>query len=229
MPTPEQAQDAAFLHRSNADWSALVARTDLSDWTGGPGPTRYTRLDQILVAIRRDPDPVLRWLLHRARAGCPLARRTVWQTMLPKLVRMARVDPHNRLGDYAAALWLQLDRVNPYRHNLAANLALDTLKAVKADRGAREIAARPADPADLGQLPGPHSDELSARRVLRTARELGLIDDITARVLTSVYADGLTGKQAAARHATSPTAIRYRCSRGVRHLARHADRLLAAA
>ncbi|WP_026926134.1 RNA polymerase sigma factor [Granulicoccus phenolivorans] len=229
MTTPEQAQDAVFLDRSNAEWRALAAHADISDWSGCPGLAGATGLDHVLIAIRHNPDPVLRWLLVRSRAGCPLARRTLWQTMLPKLFRMARVDPRSRLSEYATALWLQLDRMNPHRRNLAANLALDTLKAVQHERGSTVSGADPTDPTDLGQLPEPRPDALNARRVLRAARELGLLDAATTRVLTSVYADGLTGTEAAQRHATSPTAIRYRCSRGVRHLARHADRLLAAA
>ena len=59
---------------------------------------------------------------------------------------------------------------------------------------------------------------------------LVLIDATSRAILGSVYADGLTSAQAAGRHGTTATAVRWRCSRDVRRLAsRSLDLWLVAA
>ena len=74
----------------------------------------------------------------------------------------------------------------------------------------------------------PPGDDLTARRVLREARQLGLMDDLTARVLHAVYLDGLSSQDAATRFGCSAESIRWRCSRALRRLAGHAETLAAA-
>ena len=66
--------------------------------------------------------------------------------------------------------------------------------------------------------------------VLDAALGLGLIDATSRAILGSVYAEGLTSAQAAGRHGTTATAVRWRCSRDVRRLAaRSLDLWLVAA
>ncbi len=223
----------------NAEWADLVAAS-----TGMPKRWRLAcpalsecrSLEDVLCRIRERPDPVLYALLSLCRDGDLSAGRVVLQAMLGKLVRMAAVDPEAGLDDYVSALWLRI-RTYPLVQRparIAGNLALDTLKSVQHSRYVPHgIDVTPYPPSafvdELWALMEPGDDELAARRVIRTAAELGLINCETRDVLTSVYADGLSGAAAGTRHGKSPGAIRVQCHTAVRRLARHAHLLADAA
>ena len=213
----------------------------------------------VLAAIPADPDPVLAALvgIHQtfrvpgAPAGDHLAGRIVLQTMLGKIVAMAGRDRIHAVEDYVGQLWARIDSYPLARRprRIAANLALDTLKAVTHHRvGEGPATTVPVTTAELelvglghtafgpgGLLVGPQAgpvdqiDDLTARRVLRTAGELGLIDEPTRRLLVSVYADGLTSADAAARHGLTPSTVRFRCSKAIRRMAQHATSIAEAA
>lgn len=214
-----------------ADWLDVLAATQLdvrrwartrSDLLGG-----CRSADDVLRRIRVTPDPVLGFLLAEHLTGHPHAGRIVWHSMLPKMRVMQRRDPRATFEDYTGHLWLRLCTyplaARPYR--IAANLALDTLKQVKAEQVSRELAL---GPERLDARPGDALDELSTRRVLRAARDLGLIDAATHRVLTTVYAGELNGAEAAEALGMSRDAVRARCSRAVRRLRDHAVELAEA-
>ena len=130
---------------------------------------------------------------------------------------------------------------------MAANLALDTLKAVRAERrGERDAVLTPAALTEAIEdrraqpvgLPGVVAgrdgsvvdvEPLTAARVIRSAQRQRLVDRATGALLHTVYADGLSGRAAAQRHHTSPGSVRVRCSRAVRVLSQYADRLVEAA
>jgi DNA-directed RNA polymerase specialized sigma24 family protein len=185
-------------------------------------------LRQILPRVRRDPDSVLAALLAECRAGEQLAGRAVLQAMLGKLILMSRRVQGAGIDDFVAALWIRMATYpllsRPRR--VAANLALDTLKAVHRER----LQMQPAL-AQLTAIPEPSGGEedLTARRVITAGRQLGLINAETSDVMVSVFVDGLSGRQAAERFQTSPEMVRYRCSDGRRRLARHAAALADAA
>lgn len=231
---------AATMGRLNTEWEALArdpaSRRTVAGWAAdcpalGDGDT----LDDVLLAIVARPDEVLGRLLAADADGCPVAGRVVLQAMLPKLIVMARRDARSDFTDYLSQLWLRI-RTYPLANRperIAANLALDTLKAVKGEQGDAPLAVgdelleqlqRTIEDRWVGG-----ADELAARRVLHVARELGLVDDITHAVLVSVYADGLSGREAAARHRITHDLVRWRCSKGVRQLSAHRAELLAAA
>lgn len=212
------------------EFESLVPRsaTVVSTWARRhPALAECADLPAVMRAIREDPDKALGALLHEMIHGCPLAPRIVLHAMLPKMISMARRDPAASLEDYLAHLWLRittypLDR-RPQR--IAANLALDTLKAVKADMAPALVPV-----ADLDDDPARHpADDLSARRLLRAAVELRLIDPTTHATMMEVYADGLPEAEVAARHNITATTVRRRCHRGIRVLTAHARRLAEAA
>jgi DNA-directed RNA polymerase specialized sigma24 family protein len=171
-----------------------------------------------------------------------MAGRTVLQALLGRLVRMARRDRTSPVDEYVSALWCVLGRypLSSRPSRIAANLALDTLKAVHRDRrwmGRRAVAVWLAgddldqllDRMDRGGgdpavLPEPRASDL-----IGAGCRLRLIDESTSRLLHTVYVDGLSGAEAAARHATTPGSLRVRCSRAVRRLADHASDLAEAA
>ena len=224
----------------NGEWATLV-----DDGGGVPDAWQLPgtvlagceHLAAVLDRVREAPDPTLHALLTQCAAGDLLAGRVVLQAMLGKLVRMAARDPQAGLDDYVSALWLRI-RTYPLADRptrIAANLALDTLKAVQQQtRPPRGIDVTPYPPSafvdTLWARTGGYDDgELAARRVIRAAARLGLINSETRAVLTSVYADGLTGASAAARHGKSAGAIRVQCHKAVRTMARHARQLADAA
>lgn len=184
-------------------------------------------LGDVLACVAADPDRVL-WLLLRAeRDGVAYAGRVVLQAMLPKVYAMARRDAYACPHDYVVHLWLRI-RTFPLRRRrrVAANLALDTLKAVKSEQRNRfEVADGRLERQLRQRVPDPVPD---ADGVLRAATELGVIDSATAAVLTSVYADGLSGCEAAVRHSLSPALVRRRCHVGVRRLAAAREELMDA-
>lgn len=247
----------ALVDALNAEWSELgrdhclagYGRAEVGRWAADhPALVGCGTADDVLGAIRDRPDEVLAALIavHQDRTGdnrhgpttrpsSELAGRIVLQTMLGKLVTMARRDRRHAVEDYVGQLWAGIGCYPLARRprRIAANLALDTLKAVTGDRVCGESGHPVAVPVSADELEraGLASsvpadvegvDDLSAHRVLRTARELELIDDATRRLLVGVYVEGLSSTEAADRFGISPATVRYRCSRAIRNLAAHA-------
>lgn len=191
----------------------------------------------VVARARAAPDVVLGHLLAEAGAGDRLAGRVVLQALLPKVVRMAAVDPEAEVDDYLTAMWCVIAAYPLARRPtaVAANLALDTLKAVcRERRPAADLVTAPhlvVVAVDQGpdRLVGSSPQALgpSVTHVLDRARARRLLDPATSDLLRSVYADGLSGESAAQRHDLSPGVVRQRCSRALRVLARHADLLAA--
>ncbi len=237
-----------LVHAMNEEWDGMaeVATGEqgelVQDWAGRHRALAGCRTAaDVLARVQAHPDAVLGVLIgldHESdRPERSLAGRIVLQAMLGKMVLMAHRDPMADVDDYVAQLCCRLrsyplDR-RPRR--IAANLALDTLKAVHAERPPRPDAdvAGPrtsAEPWDeLAEDQPDRPVDLSAVRVLRAATELGLIDDSTHWLLAAVYADGWSGKEVAAQLKVSHATVRFRCSRAVRGLAREAVTLAAAA
>ena len=191
------------LHRLDAEWLRLLEDPAVAS---------------AHAAIRHDPDAALLRQLAAQRAGDQVAGRIVLQALLGKMVRLALSDADASLDDYLAAAW---ERIATYpltsrRSSVAANLALDTLKAVKREQ------RRPA-PAPLVTPRGP-----DAASILDTAARLGLIDEAAVSTLTTVYLEGCSGSDAARRLGTTPGAVRVRCHRAVRTLREHAAELALA-
>ncbi len=244
----------------NAEWDALNgdgcmaarSRTLLSHWADNFRVLSGCKCPaEVLERIRYRPDEVLAVLIElyqyrrngtnasaqrrqlrpeHAGAG-ELAGRIIVQTMLGKLVSMARRDRRYGIEEYTAALWARLGSYSLERRpvRIAANLALDTLKEVTRSRARVQLVPLGCDLDPVPTIEGA-ADEipLSAHRVLRDACELGLIDDRTRQLLSAVYAEGMSGQEVAAALGLAPTTVRYRCSRAVRKLAQHAQVLAAA-
>lgn len=208
----------------NADWEA---RCD----GASPIPTpwllacrHFTRdhaLADLTEVVRDHPDDTLLALLSLHRTGDELAGRAVVQAMLPKMVLMARSDAAATLEDYLAHLWVRIATYPVARrpHRVAANLALDTLKAVRAaGRAQRSSSVLPGP-----WVPDPVAD---ATAVLDAGVRLGVIDELTRRTLVTVYVEGRTSAAAGEVLGVSADAVRWRCSKGVRALRKVAPELV---
>jgi hypothetical protein len=231
----------------NREWRELVeGRGDaLPGWARRhPALAPCTGLEEVALRASRGQDDALHALLAEAQGGTGLAARVVLQAMLGRLVRMAGRDPGALVDDYVGAMWCVLVQyplaARPVR--IAANLALDTLKAVHQERRLLErgtlALGLPARDLELllelhrGREDLDHAAELralGAAEVIEAGRRLRLIDEGTRRLLHHVYVDGLNGRDAAARGGTTPGSLRVRCSRAVRRLAAHAAELAEAA
>jgi DNA-directed RNA polymerase specialized sigma24 family protein len=235
----------SIVEALNRDWDELVHRHrgSLPGWSRcHEALVEYESLDDVLAAAEGQPDAILGALLTEVSKGDQLAGRVVLQALLGRIVRMARRDPSAGVDDYVAALWCQIWTYplasRPLR--IAANLSMDTLKAVYSERRwLRDGEVTPWPPEVFWDerysggaawaVDQSDPQPLSAEVVLRAGRDLALIDRATQALLLSVYVHELSGSEAAERHWTSPASVRVRCSRAVRRLAAHASELLSEA
>lgn len=231
---------AAVLRRLDAEWCGLqedaAARAACARWAGAsPVLTGCRCPEDALGRVAAQPDAVLGHLLAEVAGGEGLAARVVLQALLPKVVRMASVDPTAEVDDYVTALWCAIAAYPLARRpaSVAANLALDTLKAVHRQRRPPLDVATPPDLVVLaadrrpGHVVGWSAGACGPRAglVIARARQHRLVDAATGDLLHSVYAEGLTGASAARRHGLTAGAVRLRCSRALKVLARHAELL----
>jgi hypothetical protein len=201
-------------------------------------------LDDVLSLSKLDSDAILAALLAEVSTGDQLAGRVVLQALLGRMVRMAQRDPRSSLDDYLARLWCVINSYPLSRRpvRIAANLSLDTLKAVSQDqrwlrRG--DVLLLPLteslelllEPAALDGSPRDSftSVDVEVRQVLESGSSLQLIDDLDMSLLHSVYAEGMSSSRAARRLHTTSGTVRVRCSKAVRRLAAHAVELTDAA
>jgi DNA-directed RNA polymerase specialized sigma24 family protein len=232
----------SIVEALNRDWDELVHRHrgSLPCWSRRHDALAGCEsLDDLLAAAQGRPDAILGALLTEVSNGDELAGRAVLQALIGRVVRMAMRDPSAGVDDYVAALWCQIQTyplaARPLR--IAANLSMDTLKAVHGERRwLREGEVTPWPPeafweerlGSAGWEIGPgEAPPLSAASVLQAGRDRALIDRSTHALLVSVYVHELSGAEVADRHWTTPASARVRCSRAVRRLAAHASELLA--
>lgn len=229
----------------NLEWVELSQDPEpaTAGWAGRhPVFANCAGLSHILEVVRAEPDGGLAALLAEAATGDELAARVVLQSMIGRLVQMARRDAQAGVDDYVSAMWCEI-RTYPLARRpvrIAANLALDTLKAVRREhrwvlRG--EVTTWP--PGELldeifhsaGAVcsGAGRTDDLDAQLVLAAGRLLKVIDAPAQDLLASVYVDGLSGVEAARRHGSTASSVRVRCSRAVGRLARAAPDLLEVA
>ena len=231
------------LHR---EWYELVRdhRATVAAWADRHEVlARCGSLDDVLAAARLNSDPVLAALLTEVSIGDQLAGRVVLEALIGRMIRMAQRDPRATVDDYLAHLWCVICSYPLQRRpvRVAANLSMDTLKAVTQERRwlARggvtlwpcESLEDVLEPTGLDGSPYDWSPpvDVEVRQVLEASSLLRLIDISDAVLLRSIYADGMSGSQAARHlHITAGT-VRVRCSRLVRRLAAHAVELTEAA
>lgn len=199
------------LRAFDDDWERLAEQSKVPPgwWVACADLDGAETLRVVLDRARARPDSVLLGLIALHQSGESLAGRVVLQAMIPKAVHLALRDRESSLADVLAELWLTLSTYPVARRprRVAANLALDTLKAV--------VARRDHD----GRVPGdPSPTEPGAERVLALAAGLGVIDAVTYRTLACVYVQGRSSRAAAQALGMSGDVVRWRCSRGVRAL-----------
>lgn len=194
---------SSTLARYDADWR-LIADSELES------PLRGTAQDALHRA-RREGDPWLGRLIRAAQSGDELAGRCVVQALLGRLAGVAVRDSRLDLDGLVGALWLRL-RAYPLDRRpraIASNLVLD----------ARKDALRELRPLPVTERVEP-TRHAKAAEVLADAVRIGVIDAGIGEVMSSVYVMGLSGEAAAQRHGVTPTTVRWRCSAGMKRLAR---------
>ena len=245
--TQARRSEFAIVDALNHDWRELVHRDrgTVQRWSQRHAAlASCDSLDDVLSMAQLNSDATLSALLTEVSNGEMLAGRTVLQSMLGRLVRMAQRDRQAGIDDYTAALWCVARTyplvARPVR--IAANLSMDAFKAVYRERQwLNQGVVTPWPPhrfvdeavgsgsAGPGRLADSNEALASAVGVLNAGCRLQLIDEPTRRLLHSVYVDGLSSAEAARRHLTSPGSVRVRSSKALKHLAAHATELAEAA
>ena len=195
--------------RFDADWS-LVADETLA------APLSMTA-QEALTRARREGDPWLAVLVAAAQRGDEIAGRCVVQAVIGRLGAIARRDSRCELDQLVGAVWLRI-RSYPLDRRpraIVTNLVLDARKDVLSE----------SRPLPVTPLPPPRRIAVAAN-VLHEAARIGVIDAPIAEVMSSVYVLGLSGEAAARRHGITATTVRWRCSAGMRRLARARELLV---
>ena len=188
-----------------AGCSTTMARFD-ADWSRNADAPLAAPLNvtaqEALHRARIDGDAWLSRLIAATQAGDELAGRCVVQAVLGRLSGIAARDVRSYpLGRRPRAI--------------ATNLVLD----------ARKDALRELRPLALVEAVQPRRHAMAAR-MLEDAVRIGIIDSSIGEVMSSVYVLGLSGEAAAQRHGVTPTTVRWRCSAGMRRLARARELLV---
>jgi hypothetical protein len=225
------------------EWPELVQShpTVVAQWAERHsvlGPCRS--LDDVLSVAKLSSDPLLGALLTEVSRGDGLAGRVVLQALIGRMVRMAQRDRRSSVDDYLAALWCVINSYPLSRRpvRIAANLSLDTLKAISSEhrwlrRGdvtlwpSSELLEQLMEPAALDGIPYDSLPPIDVEvgRVLAAGSLLSLINDSDAALLHNIYTEGVSRSRVARQLHISEGAVRVRCSRAVRRLAKHAAEL----
>ena len=234
---------SSLVEALDREWGELVRdhRATVADWADRHEALAPCRsLDDVLSAVRLNSDPVLAALLSEVSVEDRLPGRVVLQAMIGRMVRMAQRDPRASIDDYLAHLWCVIGSYPLKRRpvRIAANLSMDTLRAVSRERrwlGRGDVTLLPSTESleellEPTGLDGSPCDALppvdvEVRQVLEASNLLRLLNDSDAALLRSIYADGMSGIRAARQFHTSAGMVRVRCSKVVRHLAAHAVEL----
>ena len=172
--------------------------------------------------------------LLRLGVGDQLARRTVLQAVLPRLIRAARhhaprsgLSVEDLTGELAAVAWEELGRVEGrWTAHLAARLVdLVEWRYRQARRHERyedptgDIAAVAGGDGSMdGHVVG---DRLDVTRLLRSAVERGVIGPEAARILDHAAFDGLTDAEIAVCRGGTPAAAKKARQRAAAALRAH--------
>jgi hypothetical protein len=240
-------REFTIVEALDREWCELVRdhRETVARWADRHDALASCRtLDDVLSVARLSSDPVLSALLAEVARGDQLAGRVVLQALIGRMVRMAQRDPRSSVDDYLALLWCVINNYPLQRRpeRVAANLSLDTLKAVSGGQrwlGRGDVTLQPSSESleellspvrlDGTRYDSPPPVDLEVHEVIEAGRQLRLIDDSASALLLSVYVDGMTGTQSARRFHTSAGMIRVGCCKAVRQLAAHAVELADAA
>jgi len=195
--------------RFDTDWEQLADAT--------LAPPLSVTAGEALRRAHQEGDPWLARLIAAAQGGDELAGRCVVQAVLGRIVAMTRRDSRLSVDELAGALWLRilaypLDR-RP--RAIVSNLVLDARKDVVAERR----------PLPVSQPTEPRRHAVAVNMLVEAVR-IGVIAAPIAEVMSSVYVLGLSGEAAARRHGVTQTTVRWRCSAGMRRLARARELLV---
>jgi len=192
------------------------------------------RLAQLCEMVRGRDDTLAVGLVWLAQRGDVTAGRIVVQAMLPKLRHMARRDARHDLTDYVSAAWVRIMTfpASTRSTSVLVNLSLDCLKWLtrQTSRHSAEVPmlslSQPGVEMDGGDAQPPWHIVTGTSAatgayvddMLTLAVRDRLLSAACVAVLRSVYCDGLSGREAAERHAISYDMVRYYRSSAVKVL-----------
>jgi hypothetical protein len=237
----ERRSQSGVVEALNREWCMLVRahRETVSRWAADHVVLSGCRsLDDVVLRAADASDAVLGALLAEVARDDGIADRTVLQSMMGRVIRMAQRDYRAGVDDYLSALWCVIARYPLDRRpsKISANLSMDAMKLVYEERrwlrGA-EVSLWAPDSFVDREFEWDQSSRVipegSGAEVLAAGHDLAILDSRTRDLLHSVYIDGLSSAEAARRHQSTPGAVRVRCSKAVGKLATHSLALIEAA
>ncbi|WP_298329939.1 hypothetical protein [Haloactinopolyspora sp.] len=232
--------DASLAGRLNHEWARLRADTaaeaTVRRWAREhealSGCRSLTDVETLVRSSDRERcNLILLTLVRLAHAGDDLAGRTVLQLMLGKAIRIAAsrcgLDTQHSLEEAAiSALWTAIATYPVERRptKVAANLAMDTLRAVTGELAYhRSETILGPETFEAVEAHRDDSADVELLQLLVWAVERGTVSAADATLILDIYtpAPGEAGGAAAAeRHGLSWPAARQRSSRAVRKIVR---------
>lgn len=199
-------------------------------------PAGLMEVDAICDLVWHRDDKVAAGLVRLSQGGDKLAGRVFIQAMLPKLWTISRRDINHGLSDYISVAWLRLMSfpVETRPNAVLVNISLDCLKVLSRQKAVSKpevVSALLSQPNGDALIDGTATgvalwrndnssvaSEQYVRDILALADRDKLLSPTCVDVLRSVYCDGLSGREAAARHQISHDMVRYYCSSAVKVL-----------
>jgi len=234
----------------NNDWAALCElhagrdvpptwQEHLPEWALPPVTRADCLLDDLCALVRDRDDATVCGLIRLTQMGDQLAGRIVIQALLPKLRAVSRRDPRHGVEDYVNVAWTRLMTypLDVRARAVVVNIALDCLKLLTRQDGRRPETCVPwltepaaPTPPRVGTIWGDTDTPDSVRDYVDALLDLADRDGWASQkgtaVVRSVYIDGMSGHEAAARHAISHDMVRYHCSHTIRALRTHRQEAL---
>jgi len=178
-------------------------------------------LSHLCESVSNGDDTVTLALLRLAQAGHTVAGRVLVHAMMPQLRYIARRDTKNEFDDYIGAAWIRLMTfpARKRRQRVLANLSLDCLKMLSRQASKSKLAVL-VDSTIMSIifaipsrniLESPEDTCAYVKALLDLAVSSQMVSETCVKVVTSIYCDGLTGREAATHHEISYDMVRYYC------------------
>jgi DNA-binding CsgD family transcriptional regulator len=183
------------------------------------------------INVLKQRDDLMRELVSLAKEEDKNAGLLVLKVLTHYLKNVSSKDMNHDFYEYLSVAWerIILYSLNPDNKSTIVNIVLDSLKVLSRqhEREVREKQLLMLNAREQSHI-GNDDNEVSERaiRVIEIAKQYALISKRDIQILTSVYIDCISQKEAALLYGMSLDTVRYHCSNALRVLSKHKQFLL---